>query len=182
MNRVGLLVLCAVVLWGCDAEGNRKGVVVLPGMHDSVPYDAYDPHPVIGQTLRSPPDGTVPYGARRHHYGVGAKEAARAGRELTNPIAVDDDALARGKQSYDTFCAVCHGSGGDGDGPIIGRFPNPPSLQAPRAKGLPDGHLFHVITYGQGIMVPYAVQVPDDDRWRIIHHIRTLQGVERSQP
>jgi mono/diheme cytochrome c family protein len=177
MKRFVLFLLAFIALGGaCQADGERKGLVVLPGMVDSFPYDAYDMHPVIGQTLRHPPEGTVPYGAKRYHYGPGAKEAARAGVELANPIARDADAIERGKWAYDTFCAVCHGPGGMGDGPIIGRFPNPPSLVAPRLRDLPDGHLFHVITYGSGIMAPYAVQVPDDDRWRMIHYIRQLQG------
>lgn len=39
-----------------------------------------------------------------------------------------------------------------------------------------DGQLFHIITYGQGNMPPYAVQVTQDDRWKIIAYIRSLQA------
>ena len=39
-----------------------------------------------------------------------------------------------------------------------------------------DGQLFHVMTRGQGIMVSYAVQVGPEDRWRMVHYIRNLQG------
>jgi mono/diheme cytochrome c family protein len=72
-------------------------------------------------------------------------------------------------------CAVCHGPGGQGDGPIIGRFPNPPSLLAARAKGLPDGRVVHVIARGQGIMPSHAAQVLPEDRWRVVLHLRRLQ-------
>jgi mono/diheme cytochrome c family protein len=94
----------------------------------------------------------------------------------TIPVAADRAALARGKHVYQTFCAVCHGAEGRGDGPIIGRFPNPPSLLAERARTLPDGELFHILSRGQGIMAPYAVQVRAADRWRVIHYVRELQG------
>jgi mono/diheme cytochrome c family protein len=177
MRRAVVMLALFGAAASCQAEGDRPGVIVLPGMHQSVPFDAYDDNPVTGPTLRRAPDGTVPHGAVRYHFGTGKAEAERAGRELNNPIAGSEGDLKQGKRAYDVFCAVCHGPAGQGDGPIIGRFPNPPSLLA-RAKTLPDGQLWHVITFGQGIMAPYAVQVPSDDRWRIVWYIRQLQGLE----
>ena len=176
MMRVVLVCFLTLGLWGCDASGEKSMRLVLPDMAHSVPYGGYDSHPLFGQTLRLPPEGTVPMGRLLPNFSVGAEEAQRAGRELKNPIAEADVDLPRGKKVYDTFCLVCHGAGGEGDGPIIGRFPNPPSLLAPRARELPDGHLYHVMTYGQGLMAAYAVQVLPEDRWQIIHYIRWLQS------
>jgi mono/diheme cytochrome c family protein len=161
---------------GCGANGDTPGLILFPGMEESVPYDAYDPHPVLGQTLRNPPEGTVPYGASVFPYGTGETEAKRAGEQLENPIPSDRKELARGKVVYERFCAVCHGKSGDGDGPIIGRFPNPPNLKGGHTRAMKDGQLFHVLTRGQGIMVSYAVQVRPEDRWRLVHYIRSLQG------
>lgn len=179
MRRAALLgLLAAAALAGCRAGENRRGYVVLPGMVESVPYDAYDPNPAFrdGRTLQAPPDGTVPAGYAPFPYAPGPEEAARAGRELSNPFQPTEASLARGRQVFDTVCFVCHGPKGEGDGPIIGRFPNPPSLLAPRAKALPDGRVFHVITRGQGIMPSHALQVAPEDRWRVIHYLRQLQG------
>ncbi len=177
MRRLAFFVVLAL-LAACSAEGDRPGLIVTPGMAYSVPYDPYDPNEVLpgGQTLQPPPEGTAPVGGEAFFYGPGRDEAERAGRELANPLPRTDAVLARGAKVYQTFCAVCHGTGGQGDGPIIGRFPNPPSLLADRARSLPDGALYHVITMGQGIMAPYPVQVRPDDRWAVIHHIRSLQG------
>ena len=173
-----MLVLSAVV-GSCKADGNDKGYVVLPGMVDSYAYDAYSTHPVIGQTLRHPPEGTLPYGATRYRYGPGKAEALRAGRELHNPVALDEEALTRGKAAWGAFCAVCHGAGANGDGPVIGRgITNPPDLTMGPKRDLPAGHVFHVITYGHGLMPAHAVQVPPGDRWRIVHYLRDLQGHE----
>jgi len=176
---IGLLVASGVA--GCRAEGDTPGFIVLPGMVSSLPYDSYDAHPITGKTLQRPPDGTVPHGFPVFSYGPGADEAQRAGAELENPLTVRGEAISesdkkRGRKAYDVFCGVCHGPRGDGDGPIIGKFPNPPSLRSDRAKGLSDGFLYHVIYHGQGLMPGYALQVDDADRWRIIAHIRTLQG------
>jgi mono/diheme cytochrome c family protein len=40
---------------------------------------------------------------------------------------------------------------------------------------MPDGQMFHVLTYGQGRMPPVATQLASDDRWRAILHVRQLQ-------
>lgn len=178
MRRVLVLAAFAGALAGCRAQGEKPGFVAMPGMHFSVPYDAYDRNPVTrtGQTLLLPPEGTVPLENAAFPYGPGPEEAERAGRELASPLAPSPADLARGKQVFENVCAVCHGPGGAGDGPIIGRFPNPPSLTAARAKGLPDGRIVHVIARGQGIMPPHAAQVLPEDRWRVVLYVRELQG------
>lgn len=182
--RLAICVAAVVAAASCGAEGNKRGFVVTPGMDQSVPYDTYDPNPVTanGQTLLMPPEGTIPLGHHPFLYGPGEAEAARAGKDLTNPVDPTPEALARGAQVYSTFCAICHGDGGAGDGPIIGRFPNPPSLLARRARELPAGTLFHVISRGQGIMASYSVQIRADDRWRLVHHVRRLQGILGQSP
>jgi mono/diheme cytochrome c family protein len=173
---VAVLFLAGLVP-GCRAQGEKPGFVAMPGMHDSVPYDAYDRNPVTasGRTLLLPPEGTVPIANAAFPYGPGPEEAERAGRELRNPLEPTAADLARGKQVFENVCSVCHGPGGQGDGPIIGRFPNPPSLTAARAKGLPDGRIVHVIARGQGIMPSHAAQVLAEDRWRVVLHLRRLQ-------
>ena len=181
MNSRGrcLVAAAVVAISGCQASGERPGFVLFPEMFQSVSYKAYDPNPVLarGQTLQLPPEGTVPLERAASAFGPGPEEAQRAGRELRNPVAVTAATLKRGQRVYESVCVVCHGPQGQGDGPIIGRFPNPPSLLAERARGMADGQVFHIITRGQGIMPSHAAQVLPDDRWRVIHHLRQLQGV-----
>lgn len=163
---------------GCDAGPDRPGVTVFPDMRASVPYEAYDAHPVLpgGMTAMLPPEGTVAIDARPFPYGVGDLEAERAGRELVNPLDGSDPAdLVRGKQVFETMCFACHGLGGEGDGPVIGRFPNPPSLLSAHTRSYPDGRIVHVITRGQGLMPAHAAQVLPLDRWRVVLHLRELQ-------
>ena len=179
MRYAWILWLSAVVLYACTADGDRPGVIVLPGMVESIPYDSHDRNSVTGQTLLLPPEGTVPYGFRPFPYGPGVEEAARAGRELTNPILLDGAAmethLRAGQEGYEIFCKVCHGPAGEGDGPIIGRFPNPPSLLGEHALAMPDGQIYHVIFHGQGLMPAYSAQIREEERWRIVAYVRSLQ-------
>ena len=173
----GASLLSAIVALGCRAPEQKPGFVAMPQMYESLSYKPYDPNPATrsGQTLMVPPPGTVVLGGASFDYGPGPEEARRAGRELRNPLAADEASLRRGRKVFDTVCSVCHGPAGLGDGPIIGRFPNPPSLVAERARQLPDGQVFHIITRGQGIMPAHAVQVLPQDRWRVVLYLRQLQ-------
>jgi mono/diheme cytochrome c family protein len=129
-----------------------------------------------GMTEQPPVAGTIPRGFRPFHYGTGQEESDRAGRELVNPFEPTAENLARGEYVFTNNCAVCHGQGGAGDGPVAGKYPNPPSYNTEKSTRTPDGALFHVITAGRNNMPPHAAQVSWDDRWKAILYIRKLQG------
>ncbi len=129
-----------------------------------------------GMTDQVPVPGTIPRGYKPFHFGLGPAEAERAGQELKNPFSPTAENLARGQHVFETFCAVCHGVNGDGDGPIIPKFPNPPSFHTDKAKALADGTIFYIITMGRNKMPSYASQVGWDDRWKAILYVRSLQG------
>jgi mono/diheme cytochrome c family protein len=94
----------------------------------------------------------------------------------TFPIPVTAALLARGRERYDIFCAVCHGRTGDGQGMIVKRgFPAPPSYLTDRLEKAPVGHFFDVMTNGYGKMYSYSDRVPVQDRWAIAAYIRALQ-------
>jgi len=59
---------------------------------------------------------------------------------------------------------------------VTRKFPRPPSLTAEHARGLPDGRLFHIISFGQGVMPAYGQQVAQRDRWMIERYVRQLQS------
>jgi mono/diheme cytochrome c family protein len=177
-----LLLLVALAAWA-DRHEPAFRYEFLPDMAHSVPYDAFAPNPVTrnGQTLQPPVAGTIPRGAPLPDYSAATpEEAERAGRELVNPVAPAAVALARGRAVYQTFCLVCHGAAGAGDGPLIPKFPNPPSYSSARLLALPDGQIFHVITHGTGAMPAYAGQIAPDDRWKAVLYVRTLQAPARS--
>jgi mono/diheme cytochrome c family protein len=176
-----LLLLVALAAWAGRREPAWR-YEFLPDMAHSVPYDAYAPNPVTrdGKTLQRPVPGTIPRGPLPFHYAATPEDAERAGRELVNPIEANSAALARGRKVYETFCFVCHGASGAGDGPIIPKFPNPPDYASPRLLAMPDGQIFHVITRGTEVMPPYAGQISPDDRWKVVLYVRTLQAAARS--
>jgi mono/diheme cytochrome c family protein len=110
---------------------------------------------------------------------------ATADRQV-NPTLADSAGLAgstiRGDTLYQTFCAVCHGSRGAGDGTVGPRMGAPPLL-SDRARGFSDGYLYSIIRYGRGLMPRYGDKVyRHEDRWAIVNYVRRLQGGGAAAP
>lgn len=181
LNALLFLMLAGALyaLRGPGANPAQPHFEVLPQMARTVRYNAFEANPVFPDSvnLRLPPEGAIPRGFPPLHYGTAPEEALRAGEELRNPFdPADDKALTPGADRYAVFCQPCHGLEGRGDG-VIGQrgYPPPPPLVSERAVGLADGKMFHIITYGQASMPSHAAQIPRDDRWKIILHVRQLQ-------
>jgi mono/diheme cytochrome c family protein len=174
---VVLVFAAAAASLSCSRPKAQRGYEFMPDMTYSVPYDTFAPNPITrnGMTQQRPVRGTIPRGFLPLHYTSAPEDAERAGRELTNPQPRTAATLEQGKQLFETFCAVCHGANGDGDGPLVALIPNPPAYSSEHVRMLPAGRLFHVITYGSGRMPSYASQVPAADRWLIVSYVQTLE-------
>jgi mono/diheme cytochrome c family protein len=177
--RLVLASLALLAVSGCDRDTEQRNREYMPDMADSVPYDSFDRNPNTRdqRTFIAAVPGTVSReSVPSPLFAPGEQEAVRAGTMLQNPIEASPAVAARGELAYVRYCSHCHGLTGQGDGPVVRLFPRPPSLTAPHAQGLPDGRLFHILTFGQGMMPAHGAQVRDADRWMIIHHLRKLQA------
>jgi mono/diheme cytochrome c family protein len=176
--RAGLLGLLSVLALGCDDEDPTvPNLEYMPDMVTSVAYDSFAPNPNTrdGRTLMAPPAGSIPRGYHPLGFTAGPAEAARAGRELSNPIPDVSLVRQRGEIAFARWCTPCHGREGQGDGLVARKFPRPPSLTATHARGLADGQLFHIVSFGQGVMPAYGQQIVQEDRWKILRYVRELQ-------
>jgi mono/diheme cytochrome c family protein len=171
-----LVILLCLAPAGCERRAQR-GFEYMPDMAHSVPYDTFAANAIArnGMTQQLPVRGTIPRGFRPLHYTASTADAERAGRELENPHPPTPALIVHGKDLYETFCLVCHGQSGGGDGPIVPLIPTPPAYSSDRVRAMPAGRLFHVITFGSGHMPSYASQVPADERWAIVAYVQTLQ-------
>lgn len=174
---IGLPAVVLGGLWFARRDPTEPNVQLPTQMADSLAVRAqmaYDGLP--GNTIMQlPPEGAAARGSTPFRYGPGDAERKRAGRELTNPAAPTPEALKRGKRTYETFCLPCHGAGGNGDGPLIPKYPNPPSFRSKQTRALTDGEMFHTVTAGRKKMASYASQLDPDERWEVIRYVRTLQ-------
>ena len=129
-----------------------------------------------------PVPGTIPRGFAPFNYDNTEEERARAAAELVNPVPLTIEAMNNGKYNFEIYCAICHGTGGKGDGYIVSVTEKflavPPSYFDPRIMALPDGDLFFTMHYGKGQMGSYASQLSQTQRWEILHYINYLQDQE----
>jgi mono/diheme cytochrome c family protein len=178
------LLTFAVTLVGCGASSNRRSYEYMPDMARDPAYKAYAPNAATrdGLTLQHPVSGTIPRGHSLFHYGPGEQEAERAGRELQNPYSSTPKTLEEGKALFQTYCAVCHGEQGKGDGPISSKIPPPPSYLSDRLMQFPPGRILHVITLGTGKMPSYAGQLSADERWKIVTYVHAALQKLGNQP
>ncbi|MDO8518774.1 MAG: cytochrome c [Deltaproteobacteria bacterium] len=156
-----------------------------PGMHEK-PALEYMPDMANSdavkaqeEPMRVPPAGTRPLGFEPYPFAADQGEMAAS---LTNPLPLDRKTLATGKKMYDTYCIVCHGRRGKGNGFIVPKFPMPPSLHSEKVTTWPDGRIFHAITRGQNLMPSYASQINPEERWAIISYVRALQRASNPTP
>ena len=173
---IGLLALASFT--ACDRDNNHPGFTYYPDMAYSQAYDAYSENPLFddNKTLREPVEGTIARGHIPYPYEKNDEDRAKAGMLLVNPYNASGEVLARGKERYTMYCAMCHGDLGDGQGHLYtsNRYPFPPaSLINEKMQNTPDGEFFHVITVGHGIMGPHATIVREEDRWKITQYIKS---------
>jgi mono/diheme cytochrome c family protein len=103
---------------------------------------------------------------------IGAVEAMAG---IPNPTAADARSLHNGRMYYQINCAVCHGPGGKGDGPVAGKGIYPPPLVGASAEGRSDGYIFGIMRNGRGAMPSYN-RIEELDRWDVVNYVRGLQG------
>jgi mono/diheme cytochrome c family protein len=183
LGPIGAIVLASLVA-ACQ-PGAQPGAEYMPDMARGPAYKAFAPNQATrnGITLQRPVPGTIARGYHPFHYARGDAEGERAGRELTNPFHPTSAVLEKGKALYETYCLVCHGEQGKGDGPIATKIPPPPSYKSERLMGFLPGRIFHVVTMGSNKMPSYAAQLSPDDRWLIITYVRdVLQGMPEAAP
>ena len=164
---------------GCDRDNNDPGYTYMPDMTYSRAYESYSENPNFknGMTMRIPPDGTVPRGYTPLPYTKDSVDRVKAGIELKNPFDFTSENQARGEVLFKRFCIHCHGPKGDGMGHLYTSklYPFPPrSLINTRVCELPDGQIFHTITYGFGIMGAHGSMILPEDRWKIVLYIRNV--------
>ncbi len=155
---------------------------IMPGMPDSmsaimpvkgsVPYPG---NPVSGWQADSIEMNTnLPY-----TYAPTIEDYERAGIEVKSPLNQKDlKVLEQGQYYFQIYCSICHGAAGDGKGFIVteGKYKAPPpSYYAEGYIDMPDGKMFHSVTYGKGAMQPYSWALNPMDRWKVIAYINSMQ-------
>ena len=190
ISLVGSAFMCIVVLMSsCTTDPNSPGVEYMPDMYRSPSYETYSTNPFFkdSMTAQLPVAGSIGRGewpetgslinALPYAYPNTLEGYEAAGVELTSPFEKSAAVAAEGKVIFEKMCMHCHGEKGEGNGKLIetGKFPPPPAYNGGALKNLPEGKMFHTITYGKGLMGSHASQLTKEDRWKVIQYIQELQ-------
>jgi len=139
-------------------------------------------------TMRVPPANSVPRSKEGFTpYRIPKDSLEYAARVMKNPLKGDNAALlAEGNELYARFCNHCHGPKGEGNGPVgsppaddpngVPPFAGIANLQGAAYKNITEGHIFHVISKGKGLMGAHASQISQEDRWKIAMYVKKLQN------
>ncbi len=98
---------------------------------------------------------------------------------IANPLPNDTATLARGQQLFAQNCAICHGAGGKGDGPLGQNLnPRPVDLTGSHLTTHTDGDLYWWIGHGiAGTGMPsFTGTLGDQDIWALIRYVRSLHS------
>jgi hypothetical protein len=142
-----------------------------------------------GAVSRARPEGTAPqFSATDGATNWDARIAT--GREPnstnwveSNPLPVDRSFLERGRERYASFCASCHGAGGDGRGIVLRyNMAAMANFHDRRLIDMADGEMFDTIGRGKNLMNGYGGNVPIRDRWAIVAFVRALERARLALP
>jgi mono/diheme cytochrome c family protein len=203
LGAVCMAVAFAAVTTACgDGTTRSRGLEFSRNMYDPLAYNPDQPNNNFknNQTAQTPPAGSIPQGFEKFadEYSNTPEDYTRAGADVTNPLAVNDENLAQGQHLYLVNCAVCHGAEGKGDGAItkdrsvtdsrgtrqLENFPNPPAYGrsggANSSRGglmadLSAGKIYHTIYYGLNTMGSHASQLNPEERWKVVMYVQELQ-------
>ena len=152
----------------------------MPDMYRSPSYETYSANNFYQDSMsaRRPVEGTIPRGFMPYPYANDTAGYSAAGKFLKNPVPFSPEVLAQGEVLYTKFCIHCHGSQGGGDGLVAQKLPGAPPAYSGALKNLPEGKIFHSITYGKGLMGPHAPLLSKEERWKIVYYVQKLQHPE----
>lgn len=177
--QASAILFASVLATACN-DANDPGLEYAPQMYESLPYDPLrqvDANTVnpMGINQRTPAIGTVPRGKMSYFNHIGKEDVATAEQSLRNPLRYTQTHLEEGKVLYTRMCQHCHGEQGDGQGPVGQKFKGVPNYATGAYATMNEGHIYHVIQWGKGRMMPHGSQVNPEERWKIAMYVRVLQ-------
>ncbi|MFT4679594.1 MAG: mono/diheme cytochrome c family protein [Litorivivens sp.] len=198
-RRTNLFIVAAasMMLASCTVDENSPGIEFMPDMYRSPAVEAYvdygmDPYNfsdslAVSQrnhlSARKPVAGTIPYGSQDNlMYALpysypNTTEGYEAAAVNRSPLMHTQENVDKGEEIYSHMCIHCHGEKGGGDGKIStnGFILGIPAYDGKLAE-LPEGKMYHTLTFGKGLMGSHASQLTSRERWEVVEYVKVLQN------
>lgn len=176
ISYIGLILIFLVSCSDTKPTNRRVQFMSDTDMYVPVSYETYSSNPVFdnGLTAQAPVEGTVSRGNVIYDYPDNEIGYQLAKDSLRTPIELNEKNLAKGKDLYIIYCAVCHGDAGDGQGVLV---KNEKFLGVPNYKDreITEGSTYHVIMYGRNLMGSHASQLNNTERWQVVQYVQQLR-------
>jgi len=179
--------LSGFLIISCGGDKHSDpGRIYMPDMYYSRAYETYLDHSNLaakGVTYNNRPvNGTVSRGEELPYHLANDSTGYAQSAGVTDPLPrLKDAEMTEAERLFLINCAICHGPALNGNGPLYkdgtGPFAAKPAVLVgdPKIEALPEGTLYHVMTYGKNLMGSYASQLDRKQRWMVAQYIKMKQ-------
>lgn len=188
LYNILLMALLTLLITSCGddktiATGTNRSVQYFPNMYESVGYETYQEGEIFEGNVEAqfPVEGSVSRGWMPYDYEDSNDGYASAKANLQNPLPYTEEHLKVGEELYNIYCAICHGTKGNGKGHLVTteKILGVPSYDA---REISQGSIYHVMYYGINYMGSYASQTSIEERWQISHYVDALTRDLKGEP
>ncbi len=179
-----LLVVILAIQTSCYYPKDKPGWEYMPDMANAISYETYSENPFYSDSMasRKPVTGTIPRGVYMpFHFSANPSGYDSAGAMLKFPVNLNAADSLEGARLFNIYCAVCHGTGGKGNGSIVENpvlknpFPPPPSYFSDNLINLSEGKMYHSVHYGKNLMGAYSRGLNRNQVWQVVYFVKSMQ-------
>lgn len=177
---VVIIIGMAIIMDSCGSKRD-PGRTYMPDMAYSRAYEAYAPNNLKKEDINYVPypvEGTIRRGDLFPYPLPNDTNGYRLSAQIKNPLpSLDSNQMKEAGRLFNVNCAICHGENMDAQGPLAtgGKVPAVANLTLSQYVKMPEGTMFHSITYGKGNMGSYASQLTREQRWMVIDYVKHHQ-------
>jgi mono/diheme cytochrome c family protein len=177
-SLIKILVIAVVFVAVSCNKSTAPNYQFMPNMYESAGYETYGeaafPNGVEAQL---PAEGSIARGFVPFDIENSTEGFTLAKETLKSPIDSSQVELNRGKELYDIYCGICHGTKGNGQGNLVKRekILGIPSYDD-AGRAITEGSIYHTIYYGKNAMGSYANQLNEEERWQVVAYVLKLKA------
>ena len=175
-----MVIVAGLFTTGCGSKRD-PGRIYMPDMAYSRSYQAYTANDLAQKNITyipAPVEGTIKRGELFPYSLPNDSNGYKMSATIQNPLPpLNKTELAEAARHYNINCGICHGAKMDAQGPLAtgGKVPAIANLTLKQYVDMPEGTMFHSITYGKNNMGSYASQLTQKQRWQVIHYVKSVQ-------
>ncbi len=178
IKKIIVVVLVTLSITSCFDKNNRN-YQYMPNMYQPVGYETYQKVEFLPGEVEAllPVENTISRGHMPYKFAnsIEGKEQARLQLSPLDSLQSDIN-LKVGAELYNIYCAICHGSKGNGLGYLVERekILGVPSYDD-AGRNISVGSTYHTIYYGLNSMGSYANQLNEEERWQVAEYVIKLK-------